>query len=494
MKAKEEKSTGLVKKYSITIDSADFAAAVDKKLTQVVQNIKMPGFRAGHAPKAMIEQKYRPSVLGEVLDDMVRNAVNQVIIENKLRPAATPDIKIEKFEDGKDIEFTMETEVIPEIKLGDFSKISLKKYTAKVPAEEIEKAVKYMAESRRNTAKVEKDRAAQKGDIVIIDFVGSIDGVEFNGGKGSNYPLELGSNSFIPGYEDQLIGHKAGETVNVKTTFPAEYHAKELAGKEALFVTTIKELREYVPTEINDEFAKAVGAKDLADLKAQVESHIANNYSTTSHIKLKRDLLDVLDKEYKFEIPQKLVDAEYQMIEKQYQAAKANNRLDEADKNRDEKDILAEYKDIALRRVKLGLLLSEVGNINKITLSADDINKAIINEAKKYPGQEKQVFDYYNRNKDAIEALRAPAYEDKIIDFILEQAKLTDTEISVAELYDFDQSNTASEIKSAAKTAKSESKSAKSESKSAKSEAKTTAAKATTKKATAKKTTKKSAA
>ncbi len=484
MKAKEEKSTGLVKKYSITIASADFAAAVDKKLAKVAQDIKMPGFRAGHAPKGMIEQKYRPSVLGEVLDEMIRDAANQVIVENKLRPAVTPDIKIEKFEDGKDIEFTMEAEVLPEIKLGDFSKITLKKYVAKVPAEEIEKAINYMAESRRNTAKVEKDRAAQKGDIVVIDFVGSIDGVEFNGGKGNNYPLELGSNSFIPGYEDQLIGHKAGETVNVKTTFPTEYHAKELAGKEALFVTTIKELREFVPTEINDDFAKAVGAKDLNDLKAQISAHISGNYEATSRIKLKRDLLDVLDKEYKFEIPQKLVDAEYEMIERQYQAAKANNRLDEADKKRDEKDILAEYKDIALRRVKLGLLLSEVGNVNKIMLSADDINKAIMNEARKYPGQEKQVFDYYARNKEAVEALRAPAYEDKIIDFVLSQAKLNDTEISVAELYDFNQiaSKTAANTEKSAPKAKTESKTA----------AKST--KTTAKKAPAKKTSKKSAA
>ncbi len=481
MNVKEEKSKGLVKKYTVTLAAADFAAAVDKKLTKVAQDIKMPGFRAGKAPKSMIEQKYRPSVLGEVLDDMIRNATNEVIATNNLRPAATPDIKLDKFEDGKDIEFTIETEVLPEIKLGDFSKITLKKYTAKVPAEEIEKAIKYMAESRRNTAKVEKERAAKKGDVVVIDFIGSINGVEFNGGKGNNYPLELGSNSFIPGYEDQLIGHKAGETVNVKTSFPENYHAKDLAGKEALFVTTIKELREFIPTEINDDFAKSVGAKDLADLKSQIEAHISGNYAAASRIKLKRDLLDALDKEYKFEIPQKLVDAEYEMIEKQYQAAKANNRLDEADKKRAEKDILAEYKDIALRRVKLGLLLSEVGNINKIMLSADDMNKAIMNEAKKYPGQEKQVFEYYARNKEAVEALRAPAYEDKIIDYILGAAKLTDTEISVEELYDFDQT--------APKTAQ---KSEKTETK-AKTETKTTA-KTAAKKTTAKKTGKKSAA
>lgn len=443
MKVKEEKSKGLTKKYNITVEAAEFSAAVDSKLTKITKDIKLPGFRAGKAPKAMIEQKYRPSVLGEVLDDTIRNAANEVIAANKLRPATTPDIKIEKFEDGKDIEFTMEVEVLPEIKLGDFSKISLTKYTAKVPAEEIEKALKYMSEARRNTVKVEKSRAAKKGDVVIIDFVGSIDGVEFNGGKGNDYPLELGSNSFIPGYEDQLIGHKAGETVEVRTSFPENYHAKDLAGKEALFVTTIKELREYVPTEINDEFAKSVGAKDVADLKAQIEARISGDYEATSRIKLKRDLLDALDKEYKFDIPQKLVDAEYEAIEKQYQNAKVNNRLDEEDKKRDEKDILAEYKDIALRRVKLGLLLSEVGNVAKVTLSADDINKAIMNEARRYPGQEKAVFEYYARNKEAVEALKAPAYEEKIIDYILSQAKVSSTEVAVTDLYNFNENSPA---------------------------------------------------
>ena len=450
MNVKEEKSKGLVKKYNVTIAAADFAAAVDKKLAQVAKNIKLPGFRAGKAPKSMIDQKYRPSVLGEVLDDMIRDATNQVINDNKLRPAVTPDIKLDKFEDGKDIQFTVETEVLPEIKLNDFSKLSLNKYVAKVPAEEIEKAIKYMSDSRRDTIKVEKDRAAKKGDVVVIDFVGSIDGVEFEGGKGNNYPLELGSNSFIPGYEEQLIGHNVGETVEVKTSFPENYHAKNLAGKEALFVTTIKELREYKAVEVNDEFAKAMGAKDLADLKSKIEARILEDYASASRVKLKRDLFDLLDKEYKFDIPQKLIDTEYEVIEKQYKDAKAHNRLDESEKKRDEKDVLAEYKEIALRRVKLGLLLSEVGNDAKLSLTADDVNKAIMNEAKKYPGQEKMVLDYYNRNKEAIEAIKAPAFEEKIVDHILSKVKVTDTEVSVEELYDFNGTATPKKAKKTA--------------------------------------------
>ncbi len=455
MKFEEIKSKGLNKKYKVTIAAADFAAAVDKKLEDVSKDIKMPGFRAGHAPKNLIAQKYRPSVLGEVLDDMVRDAANHVISENKLRPALTPDIKLEKFEDGKDIEFEMDMDVLPEIKLGDFSKISLTKNTAKVPAEEVEKAVKYMAESRRETVKVEENRAAKKGDVAVIDFVGSIDGVEFEGGKGNAYPLELGSNSFIPGYEDQLIGHKAGETVEVKTTFPKEYHAKDLAGKEAVFVTTIKELRTYKKAEVNDELAKAMGAKDVADMKDKIEARIAEDYEQASRMKLKRDLLDALDKEYNFEVPQKLVDAEYAAIEKQYQNAKAQNRLDAEDKNRDEKDILAEYKDIALRRVKLGLLLSEIGADAKLTLTADDINKAMMAEAKRYPGQEQMVLSYYMKNKEAIENLRAPAFEEKIVDYVLGKAKIENNEVSVEELYDFsDASDKAAKKPAKAKTTK----------------------------------------
>ncbi len=437
MNVKEEKTKGLVKKYTVTLAAEDFANNVNKKLEQVAKNIKLPGFRAGKAPKSMIEQKYRPSVLGEVLDDMIRDATNKVISDNKLRPAVTPDINIVSFEDGKDIEFTIEAEVLPEITVGDFSKISLNKYVAKVPAEEVEKAIKYMADSRRDSVKVEEDRETKNGDIAVIDFVGSVDGVEFQGGKGNAYPLELGSGSFIPGYEEQLIGKKVGETIDVKTTFPAEYHAKDLAGKEALFVTTIKEIREYKQTEVNDEFAKTMGANDLADLKAKIEARISDDYNSTARIKLKRDLLDALDKEYNFEVPQKLIDAEYEAIEKQYKDAKAKNMLDEAEKSRDEKDVLAEYKEIALRRVKLGLLLSEIGNNAKLSLTAEDVNNAIMNEAKKYPGQEKMVFDYYVKNKQAVEAIKAPAYEEKIVDYILSQAKLTEKEVSVEELYDF---------------------------------------------------------
>lgn len=426
MKATELKSESLKKEYSVVIPAADFEKEVDAKINQIAKTTKIPGFRPGKAPKEMLKQKYRASVLGEVLDETVRNATEEVIKSNKLNPVMMPNIKVTKFEDGKDIEFTLTVELMPEIKIGDLSAIKLEKLMAEVPAEEVEKALNYIAQSRRETVKVEEDRAAAKGDTVVIDFTGSIDGVEFQGGKGNNYPLELGSNSFIPGFEDQLIGKKAGDKVDVNVTFPENYHAKDLAGKASVFAVEIKELRAAKEVEINDEFAKSLGEENLDKLKAAIAERIKGDYEAASKMKLKRQLLDNLDNEYKFDVPAGLVDAEYKSIVDQYEQAKKYNQLDESEKNKSEEELLAEYKDIAVRRVKLGLLLSEIGKDAKVTITPDDINKAIMNEAKKYPGQEKAVFDYYLKNKQAIEALKAPVFEEKIVDYVIGKSNVSE--------------------------------------------------------------------
>ena len=435
MKVTETKSKGLNREYQAVIPAADFEKEIDAKLDTLAKTTKLPGFRPGKAPKAMLKQKYRASVLGEVLDEMLRQAADSIVKDNKLRPAVMPEINLKVFKDGQDIEFDVVVEVLPEIKLGDFSKVELEKLTAEVPAEEVEKAIRYVAESRKENVKIAEDRPTKKGDIAVIDFVGSVDGVEFNGGKGSAYPLELGSGSFIPGFEDQLIGKKAGDKVDVKVTFPKEYHAKDLAGKDAVFAVEIKEIREPKPVVIDDEFAVSLGEKDLDSLRAKVVERIKADYEIASKMKLKRALLDVLDKEYSFDVPQKLADAEYDGIVKQYEQAKKYNQLDEYEKSKDEKDLLAEYKEIASRRVKLGLLLSEVGMNAKINIAPEDINKAIAAEARKYPGQEKAVFDYYLKNKEAVEALKAPVFEEKIVDYILGQTKLNEKVVSVEELY-----------------------------------------------------------
>ena len=451
MKVSELKSKGLNKSYKVTVPAEEFNKEIDTKLAQIAKTAKIQGFRAGKAPLAMIKKKYLNEVMAEALDDTVRSSSNKVLTDNKLRPVNQPSIKINSFGEGKDLEFDMEVEILPEIKLGDFSKISLDKFTAEVPAEEVDKAVKYLAETRKESVKVDGKKAA-KGDVVMIDFVGSVDGVEFNGGKGNDYPLELGSGSFIPGFEDQLIGAEAGAKVDVKVKFPADYHAKDLADKDAVFAVTVKEVREPKAVEINDELAKSLGAESLDKLKETLSARIKADYDHASRMKLKRQLLDILDKEYSFEVPTSLVDAEYKAIVSQYEQAKKYNQLDAEEKAKKEEDLLKEYKDIALRRVKLGLVLSEVGQNAKISIKPEDINAAIMNEAKRYPGQEQMVLDYYLKNKQAVENLKAPIFEEKIIDHIISQAKLNEKIVSVEELYKFDDEKKESK-KSAKKSA-----------------------------------------
>ncbi len=451
MKVSELKSKGLNKSYKVTVPAEEFNKEIDTKLAQIAKKAKIQGFRAGKAPLAMIKKKYLNEVMAEALDDTVRSSSNKVLTDNKLRPVNQPSIKINSFGEGKDLEFDMEVEILPEIKLGDFSKISLDKFTAEVPAEEVDKAVKYLAETRKESVKVDGKKAA-KGDVVMIDFVGSVDGVEFNGGKGNDYPLELGSGSFIPGFEDQLIGAEAGAKVDVKVKFPADYHAKDLADKDAVFAVTVKEVREPKAVEINDELAKSLGAESLDKLKETLSARIKADYDHASRMKLKRQLLDILDKEYSFEVPTSLVDAEYKAIVSQYEQAKKYNQLDAEEKAKKEEDLLKEYKDIALRRVKLGLVLSEVGQNAKISIKPEDINAAIMNEAKRYPGQEQMVLDYYLKNKQAVENLKAPIFEEKIIDHIISQAKLNEKIVSVEELYKFDDEKKESK-KSAKKSA-----------------------------------------
>lgn len=458
MNVTETKSEGLKKEFKVVIPAKDFDKEVDAKINEVSKSVKLPGFRPGKAPKEMLKQKYKASVMGEVVEDVIRKSTDKLVKDKNLRPVMMPDVKITSFGEGKDLEFDVTVEEMPEIKAGDFSKIELEKLMAEVPAEEVDKALQYLAQSRRETVKIEDDRAAEKDDTVVIDFVGSVDGVEFQGGKGNAYPLQLGSGSFIPGFEDQLIGKKAGDKVDVKVTFPENYHAKDLAGKEAVFAVEVKELRETKNVEINDEFAKSLGEESLETLKSAIAERIKGDYENASRMKLKRALLDNLDKDYNFEVPQGLVDAEYKSIVDQYEQAKKYNQLDESEKAKSEEELLAEYKDIAVRRVKLGLLLSEIGKEAKINIAPEDINKAIMNEARKYPGQEKAVFDYYLKNKDAVESLKAPVFEEKIVDYILGQAKVNEKIVSIEELYNFDENKKPAKKSAAKKEAKSEEK------------------------------------
>lgn len=432
-----KKTSDLKKHFDIKIAAKDFAAKIEEKLAKIAQEAKLPGFRAGHAPKELIKSKYENAVKGEALDELIQAMTEKTFKDNNIRPALRPKVEIKKFEDGKDIEYTIDVEALPEIKPADMSKLSISKLKAVAGDKEVEEAINRLAQSRRTTEVVDEKRATKKGDIVVIDFVGSIDGKEFKGGNGKDYYLDLGSNTFIPGFEDQLIGHNIGDKVDVNVTFPENYHAKDLAGKKALFKVDLKELRRVKNPEINDDFAKSFGSESLEKLKEMIVTELNKEYDRVSRTHAKRALLDVLADAHDFEVPAGMVDLEFDAIWKQFEQAKKNNQLDEDEKSKSEDELKKEYRDIAERRVRLGLLLAEIANQNKITLTQEDISGAIVAEARRYPGQEKVVFEYYQKNPQALDAIKAPLFEEKVVDFLLGQIKSDEKTVSVKELYDF---------------------------------------------------------
>ena len=438
MNITEKKSEGLLKSFNVVVPADEFKAAYDKKLAQTAAKIKLPGFRPGNTPLNIVEQKYGQAVKGETAEALINEASTKIMVDNKLRAASSPKIDVGTFEDGKDFEFSVEVEILPQIETVDFASLTVEKPVAEVTEEEVNKALKRLADARRSTEVINEDRETKDGDVVVIDFVGTIDGVEFKGGSGKDFYLGLGSNTFIPGFEPQLVGKKIGDVVDVKVTFPAEYHVKDLAGKEALFKTTLKELRQYKDAELNDDFAKTFGQDTMDALKNLIKEELSKEYANVSKMHLKRAILDVLAPTCTFEAPKSMVDMEFDAIWKQFENAKARGQLDEDEKNASEEDLKKEYKDIALRRVKLGLLLAEIANQNKITLDATDIQKAISAEAARYPGQEKQVFEFYQKNPRAMEALRAPLFEEKVIEFVAEKIQTTEKKMTPEELYAFD--------------------------------------------------------
>lgn len=450
MQVTETKVDGLKHAFKVVVPADVIASKVTDKIKSIGETATIPGFRKGKAPESFLRQRYEKAVLGEVLDELIQEQSSKTLSDRSLRPAVRPQIEVVSFDDGKDLEFTMDVEVVPEITPVDFSTISLDKLIADIPDDEVQKALERLASARSSSEPVKDDRAAVKGDIAVIDFVGSIDGVEFAGGKGENYSLELGSNSFIPGFEDQLIGHKAGEDVSVKVPFPADYHAKDLAGKDAVFAVKIKELRTKKPAELDDAFAKFFGKETLDELREMIRGELAREYESVSMNNLKKLLLDALADAHDFPVPQGMLDLEFDAIWKQVEAAKKAGRLDADDADKTEEELKAAYRAIAERRVRLGLLLAEVGMKNKITVTDADLNRAIMMEARQFPGQEKAVFDFYAKHPEMLDRLRAPLFEEKVIDFILKGVKLNEKKVTPEELYKAD----AEDVKPAAKKAK----------------------------------------
>ena len=433
MQVTETLNEGLTRGYEITIAAADLAAKVDEKIKEAQPNIEMKGFRKGKVPLALLKKQHGPAVMGEAMQEAVDGAMNKLLEDNGDRPAMQPEIKMtnEDWKEGDDIVVSASYEALPEIPEPDMSGVTLEKLVVKATDADIEDALKNIASSAQTFADRAEGEAAENNDQITIDFAGKVDGELFDGGSAEDYPLVLGSNSFIPGFEEQLVGKKVGEEVAVNVQFPAEYGAENLAGKDAVFDCTVKAVKAPAEAEINDELAKQFGAEDLAALKSQVAERLESEYAGASRAVLKRGLLDALDGKVDFDLPPSLVKAEADAIAHQLWHDE-NPEVEGHD--HPEIEATEEHNVLAVRRVRLGLLLAELGRQKEIQVSDAEMTQAIMNQARQYPGQERQFFEFVQQNAQMQQQLRAPLFEDKVVDYIVESADVTEKEVSKEEL------------------------------------------------------------
>lgn len=437
MTVTEIATQGLKREYKVVIPAGDLASKYREKLDKLSQNVRIPGFRPGKVPAGLLRKRYGDALVSEMVDEMVSESAGKAITDQGLRPALQPKLlDVGKYEEGKDLEYTFAVETMPDFEPMDFRSLSLEKLKVAVEDTELDASLKRLAEGNPDMQPAPAGHKAAAGDVAVIDFVGTLDGKAFPGGSASGHHLKLGSNSFIPGFEDQIVGAAAGDKLDVKVTFPAEYQAKNLAGKDAVFAVSVNEIKLPQAPAIDEAFAQKVGAKDLADLRGQVKKQIETEYGQFGRMRLKRQLLDKLAEGHSFPVPDGMVDAEFQLIWREIEEQKKKGELDAEDSAKTEDDLKAEYRKIAERRVRLGLLLAEVGRRNKIEVGRDELGQAIVREAQRYPGQERQVIDFYQKNNDALAQLRAPLYEDKVVDYILELAMVSEKSVTPKELAD----------------------------------------------------------
>ena len=410
-------------------------AEVEGRLLELSKTVKMKGFRPGKVPIAIIRRQYRPSVLGEVLERTIQTSSQKAIEERELRPALQPKIEIIDYSDGKDLEYKMDLEVLPKIEIGNLSEVSLTRPTAEVDDEKVNDGLKRIADAEKKFTKVEEERAAESGDALLIDFKGTIEGVELDGTAADDFEIELGSGSFIPGFEEQLVGAKAGEHLDVTVEFPKDYPQEEAAGKPAVFAVDVKEVREREEVKVDDEMATRQGFDNLAALSDMVRERLKEQFDEASKARLKRSLLDLLADRYEFEVPTGMVEQEFETIwaqvKKDLEQAKAT--FEDAT-GESEEEAEAEYRQIAERRVRLGLLLSEVGRQNEITIERDDLLNAALESARGFSNPQ-QVLEFYRSNPNALERFRAPVFEDKVVAFLTELADVKDSVVDVEELF-----------------------------------------------------------
>ena len=433
MQVNETLNDGLKRGYAITLTAAELDAKVNEKLAEAQPDVEMKGFRKGKVPMALLKKQFGQRVMGEAMQESIDGAMNEHFEKSGDRPAMQPDVKMtnEDWKEGDDVEVTMTYEALPEIPEIDMSKIELEKLVVKADDAAIDEALKNLAETAQDFKSRKKGSKAKDGDQVVMDFVGKVDGEAFEGGSAEDYPLVLGSNSFIPGFEEQLAGVKTGEEKAVTVNFPDDYQAEHLKGKEAVFDCTIKDVKEPVAAEINDELATKFGSEDLEGLKKQIAERLEAEYAGASRAVMKRGLLDALDKLVSFDLPPSLVEAEAGQIAHQLWH---EDNPDVEGHDHPEIETTDEHKTLAERRVRLGLLLAEIGQKAEVEVTDAEMTQSIMNQARQYPGQERQFFEFVQQNQQMQQQLRAPLFEDKVVDHIAEQAKTSEKEVSKEEL------------------------------------------------------------
>jgi trigger factor len=445
MQVTETSSAGLKREYRVVVPAIDLEAKVKERLDDLKGRVQLRGFRPGKVPVAHLKRLYGKSAMAEVIEATVREANSKIVTDHGYRLAVEPKVvlpteegAVEGVIEGKaDLSYTVEMEIVPAITLADFKSIKLTRLTSEVGDEEIDKALRTIADQNRPF--VAKTEGAANGDRVTINFEGSLEGTPFEGGTGEDVPVIMGAGQFIPGFEENLAGLKAGENKTFDVTFPDDYRATHLAGKNATFAVTVKAVEAPGAVTIDDEFAKTLGVESLAKLKDAVKDRIAREHTLASRQKLKRALLDQLDERHKFEPPPSLAKQEFANVWSQVENdLKQQNRTFE-DEGTTEEKARAEYRGIAERRVRLGLVIAEIGEKNNIRVSDDQLRAAVMEQVRQFPGQERQIWEYYQKNPNALAALRAPLFEDKVVDFLVELAEVTDKPVSRDELFKDDE-------------------------------------------------------
>ena len=440
MQVTETLSEGLKRAYKVVLPIGDLSKKLDNQLQEMSTKAQIRGFRPGKVPVAHIRKMYGKSVMADVLQEAVNEANQKIVDDNGFRLAGEPKIDIEGGQEGVekainaegDLAFTVNIEVLPKFELGSFDDVSLERQVYDVPDSEVEEAMKGMGEQMRPYSA--KDGAAASGDKVTIDFAGKIDGVAFEGGTGTDMDVVIGSNSFIPGFEEQLVGITAGEERVLNVKFPDEYQAAHLAGKAATFDVKAKKIEAPGELVMDDEFAKKFGLEDLGKLKDAMRADIGRQYQAASREKLKRRLLDALDKKYAFDLPSSLVEQEFDNVWKQVESERQQSGKSFEDEGTTEEAQRADYRKIAERRVRLGLVMAKAGEDAKIEVTDEELSQAIIARARQFPGQEKAIWDFYRNNPQQAAQLRAPIFEEKVVDLIVAQAKVSDKQVSKEEL------------------------------------------------------------